>query len=134
MNVVCDEKKCIGCLACVVACLDRHEPGGDPGAISRRVHEKKLRPSGLWQHETHSCRHCENAPCISACPMSALYRDDKGFVQLRQEQCVGCGVCAKVCPYAIPRVHGGKMRKCDGCAPEAPACVAICPMGALRLE
>lgn len=134
MRIICDESKCIGCLACVVSCLDHHYDANAADAVAPRLHRKAVRPSGLEQMETDSCHHCMNAACMAACPVGALSRDEHGFVVVERSQCIGCGVCARACPYQIPRKDTqGKMVKCDGCGGQTPACVTICPMGALRL-
>lgn len=133
MRVICNETKCTGCLACVVTCLDRRYPMGEADALSPRLHIPAVRPSGQEQFRTESCHHCAAAPCMAACPVGALSRDENGFVVTDREKCVGCGACARACPYQIPRIDSGrKMVKCDGCEGD-PACVAICPAGALRL-
>ena len=134
MRVVCDESKCIGCLACVVSCIDRHYDVAAADAVAPRIHRKEQRLSGLMQYKTESCRHCAEAACMAACPVGALSRDGHGFVVTNREACVGCGACARACPFQIPRKDAaGKMVKCDGCGGE-PACVAICPTRALTLE
>ena len=134
MRIVCDSEKCVGCLACVVACMDRHCDGADAGALSPRLHRKVVRSGGVLQHETDSCRHCVDAPCAASCPVGALQRSETGIVVHDRERCVGCGLCVRVCPYEIPRIHNGKMVKCDLCEGGAPACVGYCPFGALRVE
>ena len=134
MRILCDESRCIGCLACVVSCLDRHCDASQTQALSPRRYRKTVRPSGLMQYETYSCRHCAGAPCIGVCPMDALFRDRHGFVALKRDKCVGCGACVRACPFQIPQIDKDwKMVKCGGCGGEAPACVSACPMGALRL-
>ncbi len=134
MRVICDESKCVGCLACVVACLDHHYDVTDVDAVAPRLHRMETRPSGLEQYATDSCRHCANAACMAVCPAKALSRDEHGFVVVDRDACVGCGACARACPYHIPRVDGAKkMVKCDGCGGRAPACVTVCPLKALRL-
>ena len=40
-RVVCDEKRCSGCLACVAACLDQHYEGSDYNAVPLRSYEMK---------------------------------------------------------------------------------------------
>jgi Fe-S-cluster-containing dehydrogenase component len=81
--------------------------------------------------------------------------DDDGVVRRRLFRCIGCGSCAKACPFGvIPTQLGGvptgsrsnehmsghQVAKCDLCfdrtAPESdphgvPRCVAACPAGAL---
>lgn len=54
--------------------------------------------------------------------------------------CIGCHSCAMACPFAQPCFNGasGKMTKCDGCVDRVkhglkPACVKVCPFGALQL-
>lgn len=135
MRIVCDESKCIGCLACVVACLDRRYESAMPGDVSPRLHERKVRPAGTELYLTDSCRHCKNAPCIGVCPMEAIGRDEHGFVVLDEDKCIGCGACKGACPWHIPRKgRGGVYVKCNGCGGEEPACVAVCPMDALSLK
>ena len=56
-----------------------------------------------------------------------------------QRRCIGCHSCAMACPYGIPSFGpDGKMVKCDACyerqkAGLVPACVKVCPTGALTL-
>ena len=55
------------------------------------------------------------------------------------DSCIGCHSCAMACPFGVPTFNQeGRMEKCDGCAVRVahgmePACVRVCPTGALRL-
>ena len=53
------------------------------------------------------CRDCEF--CLQACPQQAIskYVNDKGqtvYVS-NEERCIGCGICAGVCPCGIWKMH-----------------------------
>ena len=90
-----------------------------------------------------SCLHCQNPPCLSSCPVSAIHkREEDGIVLVDPEICLGkesCGLCEKACPYEIPRFNPScelKMEKCDLCFDrldqgKRPICVEACPMHAL---
>ena len=87
-----------------------------------------------------ACMHCDDAPCIPACPSGCLKKDEStGFTVYDNDNCIGCHSCAMACPFGVPTFNGeGKMEKCDGCAVRVahgmePACVRVCPTGALRL-
>lgn len=136
-----DEKKCSGCLACLVTCLDYNYDHDQEDFISGRIHEKKVSSkSGLVSYKTRSCHHCPDAPCISACPTGALFYTDSGLVKFKQDKCIGCRACARACPHDIPRfTKSNKIFKCHGCEEfllknQDPPCVAVCPSDALTIE
>lgn len=69
-----------------------------------------------------------------------LYKDaESGLVLYDTAACDGCGQCLNACRMgAISLNRHGKIQKCDGCierqrAGKIPACVRVCPTGALYL-
>jgi len=73
------------------------------------------------------CEHCGEHPCLDACPVEALYLDNKlGIVKVDRDKCIGCGNCVKACPYnGIFIDKNGKAVKCDLCDGD-PECVKVC--------
>jgi molybdopterin-containing oxidoreductase family iron-sulfur binding subunit len=47
------------------------------------------------------CMHCENPPCVKACPIKARYQRDDGLVATDWEACKGFRYCAAACPYGV---------------------------------
>ncbi|MBV9282922.1 MAG: polysulfide reductase NrfD, partial [Chloroflexi bacterium] len=135
---VIDQRKCIGCHACTVAC--KQENGVALGNFRTWV---KYTEKGTFPHVTRSflverCVHCDAAPCVQICPVEALWRRDDGIVDFSGERCIGCKSCMAACPYdAIyldPDTH--TIGKCNYCAHRVdvglqPACVNVCPVEAI---
>jgi Fe-S-cluster-containing hydrogenase component 2 len=46
-----------------------------------------------------ACRKCEKAPCIEACPVDALEKDNQGIVKRAAYLCVRCKSCVYSCPF-----------------------------------
>jgi Fe-S-cluster-containing dehydrogenase component len=62
-----------------------------------------------------SCRHCDDAACIKACPAGCIYRDeDTGFVAVDADLCKGCRRCLSACPNDIPAFNRSEEAKIDG--------------------
>ena len=144
-----DASKCTGCKTCVVACKDKNNL--PVGMNFRRVTEysggswRQDCMTGAWREDVFayylsiSCNECADPACVKVCPTKAHYkRQEDGLVLIDQEKCIGCGMCAKACPYGAPQMdHSAKkMRKCDACIDRLekglePACVASCPQRAI---
>lgn len=133
--------RCSGCYACAVACMDQNDLDVGPGREGwRRVGKVE---TGAFPHAaiiwySVSCLNCAEPRCLKVCTAGALSRpEENGTVQVNPYLCIGCRTCARVCPHGMPRFgNNGKMAKCDGCrertvAGLSPACVRICPTGAL---
>ena len=94
------------------------------------------------------CNHCENPPCVRACPTKATFkRESDGIVLMDFHRCIGCRFCMAACPYGsrsfnfrdprpfikktnlkFPTRMKGVVEKCNFCAErlavgQLPACV-----------
>lgn len=134
-----DMDKCVACGACAIACMDQNDTAPETDETPfRRV--GTLEPSiggGRFSWLSISCMHCADAPCIPACPVCCLSKDERGLTVYDNTLCIGCRSCAMACPYGAPTYRAdGKMEKCSGCTDRIkygyePACVRVCPTGAL---
>lgn len=132
-----DMDKCVACGACAVACMDQNDIRPDKGDEPFRV-IGSLEEKGVFEYLSLSCMHCTDAPCIPACPVCCLRKDERGITVYDRKLCIGCHSCAMACPYGAPRYDpaDGHIRKCDGCTERLkygyePACVRVCPTKAL---
>lgn len=134
-----DTEKCVGCLACMTACIAAHHDCSEEGARSFRIIKKTKNQTGTFQKNVClSCTHC--GACISACTTGALYRDrETGLVLSDKRLCVGCQRCSLVCPQAVIFYdENGKIEKCDGCVNRiregrTPACIQTCYLKAITM-
>jgi len=87
-----DEALCVRCDNCEKACAETH------GGKSRL--KREAGPTFGTLHVPTSCRHCEHPHCMSDCPADAIHRAPNGEVFI-DEKCIGCGNCARDCPYNV---------------------------------
>lgn len=135
-------ENCVACKSCEVACAIEHSQDKTLlGALSEtprprpRVH---VEAAGAYSYPSR-CRHCEDAACITACPMGAMTRNaESNAVYVREERCIGCWMCVMACPFGAVTADPatGTALKCDRCPERSadgldPACVAACPTHAL---
>lgn len=137
VGMVVDLRRCIGCHACSIACkIENEVPLGNFRNRVRYLEQPNV--------ETLSflpllCMHCQDAPCMKACPTQAPTRLDDGRVVIDQDKCCGMKACISACPYGAIYIDAksGQADKCDLCAHRTsldlePACVASCPTDTLR--
>jgi len=128
-RVLIDLDRCVECGSCAAACYTSH---------SRMpiIQSARQGPALL----PLICRQCKAASCVDACPVQAMRRDDNGVVRRALSLCIGCGSCARACPFGVlPNdVTRRQIAKCDLCEDRTadgsavPRCVAACPSGALQ--
>ncbi len=94
-------------------------------------------PRMSYTHYVGKCNHCQDAPCIAACPTGATFHDENGLVRVDNTACIRCGFCVDACPYNARLLHpdDGTVVKCDCCSARVaaglnPVCVETCPAGA----
>ncbi|MCB9512131.1 MAG: polysulfide reductase NrfD [Deferribacteres bacterium] len=135
---VIDNRKCIGCHACTVACKAEHDV---PLGVNRtwvKYVEKGTFPNTRRLFSVMRCNHCEDAPCVTICPVSALYKRPDGIVDFDKRRCIGCKSCMQACPYDALYIDPESLTaaKCNYCAHRIdiglePACVNVCPEHAI---
>jgi NAD-dependent dihydropyrimidine dehydrogenase PreA subunit len=87
------------------------------------------------------CGHCDDAPCLAACPVDgAIIKREDGLVLIDPQKCTGCRDCADACPDKVIYFNEDLniAQKCTGCAHllddgwKEPRCVDACPTEALK--
>jgi CRP-like cAMP-binding protein/Fe-S-cluster-containing dehydrogenase component len=135
--LVLDLQNCTRCDACVNACADAHD------GVTRLVRDGLRFDRYLI---ATSCRQCRDPLCMVGCPVGSIRRRNSLEVII-EDWCIGCGLCARNCPYGNINLHpfavliddpehAGRQKaaikqkatSCDLCTHlKEPSCVYACP-------
>jgi Fe-S-cluster-containing dehydrogenase component/formate-dependent nitrite reductase membrane component NrfD len=135
---VIDHTRCIGCHACTTACKSENAV---PLSVTR-TYVKHVDvgtfPQARRVFQVTRCNQCDAAPCVDACPTSAMYARRDGIVDFDKSICIGCKACIAACPYDAIFINPDDQsaEKCNFCAHRLdvglePACVVVCPTEAI---
>ncbi len=133
-----DNRRCIGCHACTVACKAEHD---DPLGVNKtwvKYIEKGEFPNTNRNFSVMRCNHCADSPCTDVCPVTALWEREDGIVDFDPDRCIGCKACMQGCPYDALYIdpETSTAAKCNYCSHRVdsgrePACVTVCPEDAI---
>jgi len=126
-----------------VACKQENRTDAGVRLIAVREdgpHRIDDRPDFVFQ--VNLCRHCDEPPCVEACPEEAIAKRQDGIVVMDYDLCTGCGSCIDACPYeAIAFDEGqGIAQKCNLCHHRLdrgllPACADnVCPAHCIHFK
>ena len=137
--IITDLNKCVGCLACSVACKSANEvPIGSFWNKVLRIgpnprYEGAVLPDVDMYFLPVGCQHCAQPECVAVCPTGASHKLEDGTVQIDKSKCIGCQFCAMACPYGVRYLNEEErvVEKCTLCEQkvaqgELPQCVAQC--------
>jgi Fe-S-cluster-containing dehydrogenase component/formate-dependent nitrite reductase membrane component NrfD len=135
-----DSDNCIGCHACTVACKSEHDV---PLGVNRtwvKYIETGTFPDVARKFNVMRCNQCDDAPCMTICPTSALFRADNGVVDFQDDDCIGCKSCMNACPYDALYINPetNTAHKCNMCNHRLevglePSCQIVCPTEAIKI-
>jgi Fe-S-cluster-containing dehydrogenase component len=134
MEFFIDPGRCIGCNACVQACMECDTHKGY-SMIQLDFIDRTVSP----QTVPVVCMHCDSPTCAEVCPADAIKRMGDGVVQTaRKPRCIACNNCVLACPFGVPKMNTemNLMMKCDLCYDRTsvglkPMCASVCPSQAL---
>lgn len=97
--MIIDLSTCVGCNACTVAC--KAENGTPSDIWFAPVFEAEVGkfPNSKVVFLPTLCNHCEDPPCMKACPSHAIYKRNDGIVLVDENKCCGAQACVSACPY-----------------------------------
>jgi Fe-S-cluster-containing dehydrogenase component len=102
-----DLSECIGCHYCIWACQAVNDVPDDN--MRWNVGFPERTPGGTEFFMTRPCLHCEEAPCVSVCPVGATWIREDGIVAMDYDRCIGCRYCEVACPYDVRRFNWRKV-------------------------
>jgi Fe-S-cluster-containing hydrogenase component 2 len=128
--VTVDSDKCVGCRICEYVCSLEKDQVFNP--TRSRIRTIRIYP---YTNAALTCRLCEDAPCIVACPRKALTQsEENGTIRIDADKCNGCGWCIEACDFGAIALDPDKkvVMICDLCD-GSPKCVEWCPEEALEM-
>ncbi|MDR0514007.1 MAG: 4Fe-4S dicluster domain-containing protein [Coriobacteriaceae bacterium] len=137
--IVTDLDRCVGCLACSVACKTVNTvPIGQFWNKTLRIGPTPKTEGAHWPdvelyYLTVQCQHCEKPQCVEVCPTGASSKMADGTVQIDKKRCIGCQFCVMSCPYNVRYLNEEEkvVEKCTLCEQliatgGTPQCVSQC--------
>ncbi len=105
--MVIDQRKCVGCSSCTVACKAENQL--PPGVVYRPVLEEEIGtyPNVTRRFTPRPCMQCDNPPCTQVCPVGATFKRPDGIVEIDYNACIGCRYCITACPYSARTFDSG---------------------------
>jgi Fe-S-cluster-containing dehydrogenase component/formate-dependent nitrite reductase membrane component NrfD len=135
---VIDQRKCIGCHGCSVACKSENSVALGVHRTWVKYVEKGRFPFTRRFFQVTRCNHCSHPPCVTICPVSAMFQRKDGVVDFDSTRCIGCKACMQACPYDAIYLDPATdtAAKCNYCIHRVerglePACVVMCPQHAI---
>ena len=73
-----DIDKCVACGACAIACMDQNDCKPEEGEKPFRTvgNAEPFTKDDVIRFMSVGCMHCEDAPCITACPCNVLSKNE----------------------------------------------------------
>lgn len=105
--------RCIACGTCQAACSAGHASVGEQAEPRLSVVFTKDVTASI------TCHHCEGAPCLAVCPVNAITQEDDRVV-VNEQTCIGCKMCACVCPFGAIHASGTDITGVAGIANKTP--------------
>ncbi len=101
-----DTTRCIGCRACVAACMNENfYVEGNPWNFLNEIEEGEF-PDVKKTFVPLNCMHCEEPACKKVCDEIGVYaitKNEQGVVLIDYDKCIGCRYCETTCPYSVPQ-------------------------------
>lgn len=69
------------------------------GILKRNVYASSFKSIRELATFMFTCRRCEKAPCIEACPAGALEKNQDGYLSRAMLRCIRCKSCIVICPF-----------------------------------
>ena len=131
--MVIDITKCNGCHNCQIACKDEHcgndwSPIAKPQPLTGQFWHKVIDrvrgqvPKVKVAYEHTICQHCDDAPCMTACPEKAIYKRADGAVIIDPQVCKGNHSCVESLPLRGRDVSSTRTSRSPRSARSAPIC------------
>jgi len=130
-----DTETCVGCAACVIGCKTENDTAPEYSRDWIYTLLEGEYPNLRMTIQSERCNHCEDAPCVAACPTGSSHYGPLGTVQVNPDKCSGCKACIMACPYEARYIdpRSGAAEKCTFCMHRLEAgiattsCQEICP-------